>query len=1074
MPDGDHPLGAVYRRILELGAWRNLAMETVGRGTFQSPEMAKPVPFGPGDPWPSRAFPVRIALPITIPMTWAGQPVRLHLDVDGEALLCVNGRPLGGLLGPPPAAGRTRIQVYQREYELTGACRGGETFRVEVEAVPRGRFGVPVREPRFRQGFIAVPDLQVRALYEDLLAVWDVAQHMDSAAHGAYRTLLTELLEAALAELDLPAEQTRPYLAGLGRDSQAAGLVGEVWEDWDLEAQGSPAPLTDAHRQSLERAAKRLREGVADLGRRFRPEGALTLAGHAHIDLAWLWPLDETRRKARRTFSSVLYLMDRHPEMTFAQSMAQLYAFVEEDDPELFRRIQDRVREGRWEPIGGMWVEPDCNLPSGESLARQLLHGQRYFQRAFGRRSRVAWLPDSFGFTGALPQLLVQAGIDFFFTTKLYWNDRDLFPYDLYWWEGIDGTRVLAHLIRNENQGYNGNIQAFDLSNTWQNFRGKARHGETLLPFGWGDGGGGPTEEMLERYERLKDFPGMPRSRMGRIEDFFERIDRTQPLPVWVGEQYLEFHRGTYTTQGRIKQGVRKGEARLYQAEALSALAARAESSFPYPREELTTLWQTLLRNQFHDIMPGSSVRVVNEQAERELAEVVARATSIREAASRALAARIPASHPQATHSLVVWNLSSRPRRLELEIDAGALPPTPFRLLLPGGAEVPYQRRNDKILVVGAQQRVNGVGYLALSVVPASPAGHPSPVRATANELENERLRVRVARDGTLASVYDKEAGREVLAGGGNQLWAYSDRPAEFEAWNLDEEYVKTGRQLTAVEPPKLVEAGPLQAAIEVVTRCGGARIVQRYVLRAGSPRLDVETEIEWTGRRTMLKAVFPVAVRSEAVTCETAFGAVSRPTHRNTSWDRARYEIPAHRWIDLSEGGYGVSLLNDGRYGHSALGNILGITLLRSPIHPDPYADEGTHRFTYSLYPHRGDWRNGTVDEAEALNAPLWATVADPNGDLPAEKVWLSVEAEPVRLSAIKLAEEGEELIVRGYEAYGSRGRALVRGEGPASFCRAVVTNLLEEPVREVDGGGSVLELPYRPYEVFTLKLRR
>ncbi|MBE3575989.1 MAG: alpha-mannosidase, partial [Firmicutes bacterium] len=606
MPDeSNRALQALQLRILELRAWRNRTVAPLPPGSFQAQDMQKPAPFKPGDPWPSRVFPVHITFSPVVPDAWRGNPVRLYLDVEGEALLRVNGQPKGGLLGPMPD-GQGGSFPYQREYELTPAAQGGETIRIDVDAVPRGRFGVPVREPHFRQGYLLVPDPQVRSLYEDLLAVWDVAQNLDPAAAQGEREFLVDLLQQVVARVRLPDSRTGNYLAALGRDPAASAPLLTVWDEWDLSAQGEPAALGELHRRSLEEAAALLQAGLAELRQRFglhAAGGSLALAGHAHIDLAWLWPLAETRRKAIRTFSSVLTLMERYPDFVFSQSAAQLYAFVEADDPQLFRRIQARVAEGRWEPIGGTWVEMDCNLASGESLVRQFLYGQRYFQRAFGRKSQVLWLPDTFGFTGALPQIAHQAGIRYFFTTKLYWNDRDLFPYDLYWWEGIDGTRLLAHLFRNENQGYNGNIQAFDLLNTWKNFRGKARHPESLFSFGWGDGGGGPSEEMLERYQRLKDFPGLPQSRMSTAEAFFERVDTKRPLPVWVGEQYLEFHRGTYTTQGRIKWLNRHCEQRLYEAEALAALAARLGAQ-AYPREALAQAWQTLLRNQFHDILP--------------------------------------------------------------------------------------------------------------------------------------------------------------------------------------------------------------------------------------------------------------------------------------------------------------------------------------------------------------------------------------------------------------------------------------------------------------------------------------
>ncbi|BAS27038.1 alpha-mannosidase [Limnochorda pilosa] len=1067
-------LEAARLRLAEFRAWSDLDERPVEEVLFEGAEGGEAVTLRPGDPWPSRGLPARFTFAVTAPRNWAGQPVRLAADVEGEALISVNGRRVGALVGP---AADPLLAASRREHLLTQAARGGETFHVVIEAVPRGPFGTPVYEPRFREARALVPDPQVRALYEDLLAVWDAAQALDPTACEAERLLLVELLEQAFHRLRLPDGATGPYLAAIGRTREGHRLLRDVWDEWDPSAQGPPPPLEATHRESLEEATALLHDGLEHLRGRFGSQGALALTGHAHIDLAWLWPLDETRRKLRRTFSSVLALMEHHPDFIFNQSSAQVYRFVEEDDPELFHRLRERVAEGRWEPVGGSWVEMDCNLTSGESLVRQMLLGQRYFQRAFGRRSRVAWLPDTFGFTGALPQILRQAGIDFLFTTKVYWNDRDLFPHDLFWWEGLDGSRVLAHLLWNEGRGYNGVVQAHDLLEVWRRIRGKTRHPESLFSFGWGDGGGGPTEEMLDRYQRLKDFPALPSLRMSRVEDFFDRIDRTQILPVWTGEMYLEFHRGTYTTQGRVKQLNRRAEHRLYEAEALAAVAWSLNQA--YPREELREAWETLLRNQFHDILPGSSVRVVSQEAEAELGRVVRRASALRDEAARNLAARIPA--PLAAGSpegaLVVWNLRSGSHRLALEATAPAPIQGPFRLISPDGREVPWQETESGLVVTGGAP-VQGVGYVSLAVVPGRPAPIAPQVRATENELENGLLRVQVNRTGALASVYDLRAHREILEGDGNRLVAFSDRPATYDAWDVDEEAFQEGLRLEAEGGPRLVEAGPLRAAIEHTYRLGGAVLRQRYVLAAGSPRLDIETWIDWTGRRTLLKALFPLAVRAHEATFETAYGAVTRPTHRNTSWDQARFEVPAHRWADLSEGGYGVSLLNDGRYGHSARGNVLGLTLLRSPIHPDPYADEGTHHFTYALYPHEGDWRNGTVAEAESLNAPLVATWTDPEGDLPPEFRLLEVGANALRLGAVKLAEDDESLIVRLYEAHGSRGEAAVRGQGPLAFGEAEEVNLLDDaevrlPVEQAEGA-SLIRIRFLPYQIRSVKLTR
>ena len=1065
----DRVLKALELRLIELGAWRNKRVSSIASVSFQAAGQEAPVPVRVGDPWPERAVPVRMHVPVTIPAAWAGETVRLELDVGGEALVRVNGAPAGGLSGPVREINVPPFSGFQRELELAAPAAGGERFDVEIEAVPRTLFGAPVYDPRVRVVRLVVPDPDVRGLYEDLVALWDAASALDPERDAAERQALIDLLREVLDGLRIPDGQTDAYLAAVQRSPRVASWLSTIWEEWDFASRGEPAGLSEDARRRVVEARKFVADELAKLRRKFPARGALLLTGHAHIDLAWLWPLDETRRKAVRTFSNVLSLMRRYPDFHFNQSTAQLYAFVEEDAPQVLEEIRERVAEGRWEPVGGTWVEMDCNVASGESLVRQHLYGQRYFQRVFGKRARVAWLPDTFGFAGTLPQILRQSGIDYFYTTKLYWNETNKFPYDLYWWEGLDGSRVLAHLQLNEYRGYNGDVRAAELLNTWRNFRGKTRHGESLFAFGWGDGGGGPTEGMLERYERIKDFPALPRLRMGRVHDFFDGIDQNQPLPVWVGEQYLEYHRGTYTTQGRIKRLNRVAEHRLYEAEAMAALAAVLKKA-EYPRERFTRAWTTLLRNQFHDILPGSAIRSVYERAETELQWVIEEATAIKETYARLLAEQIPAAADDARSALVVWNLRTGARPLELEAPRPA--EGTFRLLTPEGQEVPYQLTEKGVFIAAPAEQVDGVGYVALAVVPGQPAEAPQLVTVTASRLENQFLRVDVAADGTLTSVYDKVHERELLAGPSNRLVAYSDRPAEYDAWNIDEDTYDKGEDLEAVEPPRVVEAGPLRAAIEVCRRREGALIRQRYVLTATSRRLDIQTHIQWTGRRTLIKTLFDLAVRSQEATFETAYGSVTRPTHRNTPWDSARFEVPGHRWVDLSEGGYGVSLLNDGRYGYHVLGQTVGLTLLRSPIYPDPYADEGEHVFTYSLFPHANDWRQGTVQEAEALNAPLFATVTTADGTGPARDVLLAVSSPALRLGSIKLAEDDDSLVLRFYEAYGSRGSASVSGRVLEGVRRCVATNLLEDEQGPAEALAGELRVGFTPWKLTTLKL--
>ncbi|HET6546977.1 MAG TPA: glycoside hydrolase family 38 C-terminal domain-containing protein [Solirubrobacter sp.] len=926
-------------------------------------------PIGVGEPWPRRDG-VRT---LTHPRV-EGRG-RLQLELGGEGLLRVVYDDRVDAFG---------LDTEHHEFPL----RGGP-FALAVEIVARLEFGKPNRDARLALARVVEVDEPLERLVRRLRLVHEAGVELGEDIG------LVDCAAAALAELRWPSA-TWPFV------SRQAGseLLQNVWELPD-GLDPHPPPLDEAARASVDAALDTLAARLAELGERHPPAGALLLTGHAHLDLAWRWPLEETRRKARRTLSTAVGLLDRHPEFHFNQSTAQVFAFLEEDDPALLERIAEHVRDGRFEPIGGMWVEPDCNMPAGESLVRQLLYGQRWFEQRFGAPHTVCWLPDCFGFTPALPQLLAGAGITHFLTIKLSWSETNPFPHDLFRWEGLDGTRVLAHMFDNPEWGYNGHVGPRDALGTWSAFRGKRAFGESLLSVGYGDGGGGPTEDMVQRARDLDGFPGLPRQRFGRVDEFFRRAEAgAGPLPVWSGELYLELHRGTLTTQGRVKRLHRRAERDLVAAEALGALVALAGGELP---GSLEPLWRVLLRNEFHDILPGSSIREVYETAETELASVRAGA---REASERALDALVARLDGEGEGVLVVNpDLSARPVRLELD---GA------PLTAPGAIEA-----------------------LEARVVTPQPAGALSVADDT---LENDLVRVEVATDGTLASVYDKRAGREVLDGPGNQLWVYVDAPREWDAWDLEANYAQDGEPLPCAVPPRVVEDGPHRVAVRVERAFRDSRVVQDIRLWAGSPRIDFHTRIEWHDRRRLLKARFPLAVRSPRATFETAFGVVERPTHRNTSWDEARFEVPGHRFADLSEPGYGAALLNDGRYGHHALGSELGLSLLRSPIWPDPLADEGEQELVYALLPHAGGWHEGGVlMEAEDLNRPLFARRARGAGSLRP----LRVGGMPAALGALKALEDGGGLLLRVYEPQGARGVLTI--ELPDGWALARELDLLE-----------------------------
>ncbi|MFI0902381.1 alpha-mannosidase [Streptomyces sioyaensis] len=792
----------------------------------------------------------------------------------------------------------------------------------------------------------------------------------------------------------------------------------------------------------------------------------VSAAGHAHIDSAWLWPLRETVRKASRTFANVTHLAKDYPELVFACSQAQQYAWVKEHQPHIWERIKEAVREGNWAPVGSMWVESDANMPGGEALARQLVHGKRFFLEELGVETEEIWLPDSFGYTAAFPQLARLAGVKWFLTQKLSWNQTDRMPHHTFWWEGIDGTRVFTHFPPVDT--YNSRLHGAELAHAERNFADKGRATRSLVPFGWGDGGGGPTREMLERARRLRSLEGSPRVEIEPPARFFEAAHEEYgaTAPVWSGELYLQFHRGTYTSQAKTKQGNRRCEHLLREAELWAATAAvrAGEASvgadggaaYRYPYEALDRLWKTVLLHQFHDILPGSSIAWVHREARETYAAVEAELTGIIEAAIGAL----DETGAERSGPPTVFNASPYDRDEIVELPAGGP--------APGG--------HTAVAV--------HVPALGSAVVrppgPDSPTPPPAPVRTETGAdggltLDNGLLRVRLDTDGLLVSVRDLHAGREVLAPGarGNLLQLHPDHPNQYDAWDLDRHYRNRHTDLTDAESVELAAAGPLSATVRVTRAFGASRIVQELTLRAGSHRLDIRTDIDWHESEKVLKAAFPLDVHAERSTSEVQFGHVHRPTHTNTSWDAARFEICAHRWLRVAEPGYGVALLNDSTYGHDVtrtphpegLGTTVRLTLLRAPHSPDPETDQGTHRFTYALLPDAGTAE--AVAEGLALNLPLRTAATPPVPPL------IRVDHPALTVESVKLAEDRSgDVVVRLYESHGGRASGTLSPGFPVE--RATVTDLLERPLhREEEGPTSDLTVELRPFQIRTLRLR-
>ncbi len=831
-------------------------------------------------------------------------------------------------------------------------------------------------------------------------------------------------------------------------------------------------PFGEAFYASVGEAHRVLREGIGAAGAPLDVD--VYGAGHAHIDVAWLWTLGQTRRKAGRTFHTVLRLMEQFEGYGFSQSQAQLYDFVRQDYPALFEAIKARVAEGRWEPMGGMWVEADCNLSGAESLARQFLLGRSFFRQHFGAEaeSPVLWLPDVFGYAWALPQLIRLAGLDYFFTIKIGWNQYNRMPYDSFWWEGIDGTRVLTHFSTSPENSlydkatYNAFASPQTALGTWVNSQHKEAQHDFLMSYGYGDGGGGPNREMLENIREMEAFPGLPRMHFGRVGDFFRRLeaDSGDRLPTWNGELYLELHRGTYTTQSRNKRANRKSEFLLHDAEFLSALAGLVDPGYTYPAGALRRAWELVCLNQFHDIIPGSSITDVYTESQRQYAEVTRLALEARQTALEAIAARMAGD-------VVIANPTSFPRS-DLVFWPDSLPEG-LHFMREDGTPVCAQPCEDGVWLAPGEVPPLSVTPLTLAEGPA-----PEPARrvtATPALLENDLLRVEFNAAGDIVRIFDKAQSRELLPEGtiANQFQAFEDRPINWNAWDVDIFYDDRMWLSEPADSIRVLDSGPLRGTLIIKRRILNSTYTQRIALACDSPRLDFDTQIDWQERNILLKVAFPVEILAPAATYEIQWGNVQRPTHRNTSWDWARFETVAQKWVDLSEGDYGVSLLNDCKYGHDIRGNVMRISLLRGTTTPDPVADLGEHRFAYSLFPHAGALGEATIGAGYALNDPLIVAAGSGRGDqsAPATAGLLGLDRPNVVIETVKQAEDGRGLIVRLYESQRRRGPVTLR---PAFvLAEAWEANLIEDDQHALplNADGS-LTLTLRPFQIVTLRL--
>jgi alpha-mannosidase len=924
-----------------------------------------------GPPWSTTWFHVKGR----VPASWSGQGVVAvfdlgFIDATGftcEALAWKDGRPWRGV---DPNHRWLPIEGTEVDFYLEAAANP-ITFFAGADPAPSMIALRQAPEPAFtlRHAELMIQDPRLRALALDLRVLVDLA---DALPDGERRVEIQHALDEFAST-----EDPRVLEQALSRPSTSAHLVYAV--------------------------------------------------GHAHIDTAWLWPLRETRRKCARSFSTQLALMDEYPDYRFACSQPLHYEWMKESYPTIFEGIKQKVASGQWEPVGSMWVEPDCNLPSGEALVRQILHGKRYFMKEFGYETHEVWLPDVFGYPASLPQLIALSGGTSFLTQKLSWNETNKPAHNTFMWEGIDGTRIFTHFPPADT--YNGDFSATELVRSATRFKDHARSALSLYLFGWGDGGGGAEPDMIESAHRLRSLDGLPRVELSRAAEFFAAAtSEAHDLTTWVGELYFELHRGTYTSQARTKLLNRRAEQALREAEMWSVA-----SGGTYPAADLEAAWKGLLVNQFHDILPGSSIDWVYEDAEAELAGVVETAVGITDGAQAALAG--------AGEDLVVFNVNSH--------------------------------RRHEIVEVGGELLAVEAPACGWAVQPPGSIEPAVSVAVTEGLMENGLLRVRWDEHGLLTSVWDKEAEREVLGAGarGNLFQLHGDTPARWDAWDIDIEYMTDVVDLVELTSQHIELAGGLRGAVRFTRQFGSSHISQRMVLDAGSRVLRFECDVDWHEDHKLLKVAFPVAVQSTRATYEIQFGHVERATHANTSWDQARFEVCGHRWADLGEAGYGVALLNDCKYGYDIHGSVMRLSLLRAPTHPDPNADRGRHRFTYALMPHPGDFRTaGVIAAAEDLNAPLRLRRGAVPDDRRRRSI-VEVDTAQVVVEAVKAAEDSDAVIVRLYEAWG--GRCSARVQTALNASRAYLCDLLERNLEELPMRDGMVVLDMAPFKIITLKLQ-
>lgn len=1008
-------------------------------GNYHNIDLIKEAPadgwreFKTGDLWGGRDAHGWFKCTVEVPERFAGQTIALNFKTFDEGwdatnpqfILYVNGEQIQG------------VDINHREIILTHNAVAGEKYEIDLHAYA----GMLADKLATLSGNLVVIDMASRELYWNLKVPVDVCKELEKEDKN--RVDMITVLNEAVNLVDLRRPKSEIYDESVKRANSFLDdkFYGELCGHEDVIA---------------------------------------TCVGHTHIDVAWLWTVAQTREKVARSFSTVLKLMEEYPEYIFMSSQPQLYKMLKEDHPKIYEKVKEKVKEGVWEPEGAMWLESDCNVTSGESLVRQILHGKKFFKDEFNVDSKVLWLPDVFGYSAALPQILKKSDVDYFMTTKIAWNQFNKIPHDTFMWKGIDGTEVLTHFITTTGPGqereshfttYNGHIQPDAVMGAWRRYQDKNLNNDVLISFGWGDGGGGATVEMLENARRLsKGIPGAPKVKMGTSLDYFKRLEEkvkeNNKLAKWDGELYLEYHRGTYTSMARNKRDNRKCENMYTAAEKLNSLAMLEGKS--YPQENINSSWETVLLNQFHDIIPGSSIKEVYDVTEVEYKELLENADSMINETKGFIASKINLEN----RSVVVNNTLGFERSdiATFEIPSGI---NNVALIDEKGNKLVCQKIQGNKAIFFAKE-VPANGYKSYQIVEADDV-NKDVVKLTTKEAENKFVKIKFDEKGQIISFIHKDQNRELLKSGaiGNEIQAFEDKPMCFDNWDIDIYYKEKMWKIDDVQSIEVVEQGAVRSTLRIERKFLESTIVQNIHVYNDIERVDFETVIDWKEKDVLVKTAFPVEVNTNKATYEIQYGNVTRPTHNNTSWEVAAFEVCGHKWADLSEGDFGVSLLNNCKYGHDIKDGNMRLTLLKSSCDPNPDADKEVHNLTYSIYSHNGDWKEGqTSQKAYELNTPFITTVEEAHkGELPSELSLAKLDKDNVMIEVIKKAEDSDDLIIRMYEFHNKRSNVTL--EFFKDIKEIKECNLLERDLEELSPVGNKVNFTIKPYEIKTFKFK-